>query len=244
MKEEQEVIIYKLIIKVLCVVLLLRLNVYLYSTDFSSYVSCGTYKKVDLLKRVNDEFKSSDIDNRIHSYVYNKYLSYKDRYEDVVGYININGLNIDYPVFQRKNDFYLNHDRNGEKSVYGEIYLTEDYSGDVLLVNGHNMKDGKMFGTLSKYKEASFANKYRYVDIVHDGLLERYKVFSVFVTTQYEAVPNGFSSEGGLSKYLKMLQRRSMHNLGGASATRLLVMNTCSYEFDNAHLIVCAYRCD
>ena len=73
---------------------------------------------------------------------------------DIYAWISIPELAIDYPVLQgSKDDFYLNHDENGNKLLQGSIYsnscTNKDFSDTNTILYGHNMKDGSMFGNLS-----------------------------------------------------------------------------------------------
>ena len=92
---------------------------------------------------------------------------------DFVGVITIPALNQSYPVVQGKdNDFYLNHDFYGNYSQYGAIYV--DYRVDLqdraphIILYGHNMLDGQMFGSLTRL--ASPANFNAAPQIIFDTI--------------------------------------------------------------------------
>ena len=74
---------------------------------------------------------------------------------DFAGWITIAGTKIDYPVMQavsESSDFYLNHDFNGAEDINGSIFLDSrnnlEKPNDNMIVYGHNMKSGMMFGGL------------------------------------------------------------------------------------------------
>ena len=101
--------------------------------------------------------------------------------EYIIGWIHFD--DIDEPVVQKDNTFFLNHDALGKKNSNGaifmdsEIYLsTRPYT---LILYGHNMKSGNMFGKLKKYKESAYFFRNRI--ITFDSLYEegQYAVFSV-----------------------------------------------------------------
>lgn len=80
--------------------------------------------------------------------------------QDVTGYIKIPDTVISYPVMHsEKPGYYLTHDFNGKKSVYGSIYVDSACydNGQVTLIHGHNMKNGTMFGGLRKYRDEEYA---------------------------------------------------------------------------------------
>lgn len=47
---------------------------------------------------------------------------------DIIGYIEIQGTNINYPILQTTdNDYYLNHNYKKEKASTGSLFLDKDY---------------------------------------------------------------------------------------------------------------------
>ena len=80
---------------------------------------------------------------------------------DIVAWIQIPGIGVDYPVVQGKdNEHYLHYtfDRNANKA--GSIFLVyrnrADFTDRKVILYGHNMKDGSMFSNLKKYQDAGF----------------------------------------------------------------------------------------
>ncbi len=124
----------------------------------------------------------------------------KEIYElnhDLVGWINIPDTVIDYPVVQVKDsDFYLSHDFYGEENVNGQIILdtlcdpyTPSYN---LVISGHHMKNGSMFGDLPKYASKSYWASHRFLEF--DSLMTRkkYVVFAAFYSADYDEDEEGF----------------------------------------------------
>ena len=85
---------------------------------------------------------------------------------DVIGWIKIDGTNIDYPVMQN-GDFYLHKNIYKNYSSHGTPYLAEYCnlkSSDNLIIYGHHMNDNTMFSQLEKYKNYSFYQNHKYMD--------------------------------------------------------------------------------
>ena len=87
---------------------------------------------------------------------------------DFAGWLTIAGTEIDYPVMQavpESGDFYLEHNFNGEKDINGSIFMDSrnDYRNqdDNLIIYGHNMKSGMMFGNLKSYLDESFWKEHK-----------------------------------------------------------------------------------
>ena len=93
--------------------------------------------------------------------------------KDCIGYVQIPGTTISYPVMQTKDnpDFYLNHDFSRNYSFYGTPYLStycDVEKSDNLIIYGHNINGGKMFGALEQYKDKEFFNKHRKIYFTTD----------------------------------------------------------------------------
>ena len=63
---------------------------------------------------------------------------------DIVGWLEIENTNINYPVLQgADNNYYMTHNYKNEKSKNGSIFLDADYNWDIpsnnLLMYGHNL---------------------------------------------------------------------------------------------------------
>lgn len=96
-----------------------------------------------------------------HREVLQKYRKLHLNNPDMVGYLKIPLLpRIDLAVVHRDNTFYLNHDFAGRKNSNGTLFLDESCSmdprSDNLLVYGHNMRSGEMFGELHRLGSGSF----------------------------------------------------------------------------------------
>lgn len=81
--------------------------------------------------------------------------------KSIIGWIKIPDTNIDYPVMQtQNNDYYLDHNFNQEYDKNGSIFL--DANCDVidrstnLIIYGHHMKSGKMFGSLDAFANEEY----------------------------------------------------------------------------------------
>ena len=90
---------------------------------------------------------------------------------DVVGWIQIDGTQIDYPILydEKDNEKYLHTDIEGNDSVSGAIYLDADDTPDFTslhnVIYGHHMKNGNMFKDVVKYKEQDFFDAHRDITI-------------------------------------------------------------------------------
>lgn len=92
-----------------------------------------------------------------------------------------------YPVMQTPNNpnYYLKRSFDKEYSDLGTPYMQENCSlaeSDNLVIYGHHIKGGKMFGALEDYKSQSFYEQHKV--IAFDTLTEQaeYEIVAVFKT--------------------------------------------------------------
>ena len=108
---------------------------------------------------------------------------------DLIGWISIEGTNIDYPVMETPNDsdYYLHtsfyHEYSDEGCLYVRAACDVLSPSDNVTIYGHNMLNGSMFRHLHKYKEKSFYESHKYVRF--DTLYARhtYEIIAVFQTS-------------------------------------------------------------
>lgn len=180
-------------------------------------------------------------------------VAMKDRFEglravneDIVGWIQVTGSKVDYPVLQaRNNDYYLRRNALKEYAIHGSIFMdaTSDASANKLqtVIYGHNMKDGSMFGSLSQLKKIEAFEKNPQVIYEYPGGKSTWDIFSVYIYKggdrffEFE-----FASQAEFGRYVQECAERNMH--GALELTeipaRILTLVTCTYEFDNSRLIV------
>ena len=116
---------------------------------------------------------------------------------DVVGWIRIPDTVVDYPVVQTDDeDYYLKHDFYGKDNANGQIIMdrncdpyTPSYN---LVISGHHMNSGKMFGNLPDYSSKSYWEKHRFIEF--DTLLDhrQYVIFAAFHSADYDIDEEGF----------------------------------------------------
>ena len=175
-------------------------------------------------------------------------IDLSDINSDYKFWINVEGTNVDYPVVQgSNNDFYLNHDFNGNYLSSGSIFLdyrnkSSDYN---MVIYGHYMKNKTMFGQLEKFKDEEFFNKHKTITITtKDGAYE-YEIFAVGVfDADYGYNKTSFENKEEFEKFLDKIIKKSRlkkRNIVGSN-DKIITLSTCSYEFDNARTVVFAVK--
>lgn len=173
--------------------------------------------------------------------------------EDMVGWISIAGTTINYPVMQSGNNpnFYLKHNFEKEYSDLGTPYVQENCDiaeSDNLVIYGHHIKGGKMFGALEDYKSKSFYEEHK--NIQFDTLTEQaeYEIVAVFKTVAYSS--EGFryydfvdaENEEDFNSYVGKCKELALYDTGVTAeyGDRLITLSTCEYSARNGRLVVVA----
>lgn len=184
-----------------------------------------------------------------------QYLPIYQRNNDTVGWITIEGTNINYPVVQSPNrkDYYLNHSFEKKWSVWGAIYVREacnvNTPSDNITLYGHQMKDGSMFSRLHNYKymENWQAHPYIYFDTLYE--YHTYKIFAVFKTTvkaggfPYHLFVNAVN-EAEFNTFIQTAKDLSLYETGitPVYGDKIITLSTCDAPDDDARFVVMAVR--
>ncbi len=175
--------------------------------------------------------------------------------EDMVGWIAIDGTGINYPVMQSRNNpnFYLKHSFEKEYSDLGVPYIQEDCdipTSDNLIIYGHHIKGGRMFGALEDYKSKSFYEKHK--SIQFDTLTEQaeYEIIAVFKTVAYSSEGYRYydfvhaENEKEFDAYVGKCKELALYDTGVTAeyGDKLITLSTCEYSAQNGRLVVVAKK--
>ncbi|MBR2827796.1 MAG: class B sortase [Bacilli bacterium] len=190
-------------------------------------------KNSKIKKELEEKVKVNKEDNH---YIID-FLSLKKDNLDTIGYIKVNGTNINYIVVQGKdNDYYSNHNFYKEYNRAGWIFL--DYRNQLnemdknLIIYGHNMKDGSMFETLRNVLDKSwYENKDNYdVLFVTEKDEYHYQVFSTYeIVAEDYYITTNFNSDEEYLKFLNTLQGRSNkdYSVSLNKDDKILTLSSC-----------------
>ena len=141
--------------------------------------------------------------------------------QDIIGYLEFETLDvISYPVFfQDGTDFYLKHNRTGAYDIYGELYvegkIKYGHSRTNTIIYGHNMRNGTMFGSLRKYKEASYLAGNEFFWYYTPNGKYRYQIFSVYETLYTSDTFTWFEAPGAeYTAWLDKMNNQSKYETG------------------------------
>lgn len=162
------------------------------------------------------------------------------KYPDVVGYIYGAYTGISYPIVQSSsNDYYINHDLDGNVNNNGSIFMeylnSSDFSDHNTLVYGHNMKSGLMFAHLTNYKNQSYYNAHPYFYIYTPTQDYKLNLYAGFVCEHDDEV---YALSLTQSQLEAMAARSTFKSNIGVPTGQIMTLSTCSYEFNDARYVV------
>ena len=161
---------------------------------------------------------------------YDKYADVYNANADFIGWLTIEGTNINYPVMQTPNnpDFYLKHSFDKGYSEYGVPYMQENCRlglSDNCIIYGHHMQDGSMFADLCKFESEDFYKEHKTFCFDTLGAYGKYEIVCVFKTSVYSA--DGF-------KYYHFV------DAANAEEFNAYLSSTCEYSRTNGRMVVVA----
>lgn len=179
---------------------------------------------------------------------------------DFSGWLSIPGTGIDYPVMQavpESSDFYLTHNYNGEEDINGSIFLDSrnDYEqqDDNLIVYGHNMKSGLMFGELKNYLDPAFYQEHKMIQFNTIYEKAQYEIIAVCLAKVPAEGEEGFryydfinaGSEENFSSFLENMKKMNIMDgeLSASYGDKLLTLSTCNNYTEDGRLVLLAKKC-
>lgn len=174
------------------------------------------------------------------------FASLREINPDIVGWLYIEGTQINYPVVQGEdNQYYLKHLFSGEWNNSGCIFLdcrnAADFSDSHSIIYGHHMKNGAMFCDLDHYKQQEFYDAHPYALLVTPEVNYQIEFFAGYVASVADSAWElGFSTDAEFEDWLDLARERSCFtsDIVPAATDRILTLSTCSYEFENARFVL------
>lgn len=172
---------------------------------------------------------------------------------DVVGWVTVDGTNIDYPVLQGENNLsYLNTDVYGKFALAGSVFLDSrndrTFENYYSLLYGHSMDRNKMFGDILLYKEKDFFNENQTGTLITTERAYDLKIFASLIVPSNEAeIFNTTLWQDDIDRLLDYAEKSALYlNLDTMKGIRamdnlqVLAFTTCSNEFTDARTVILA----
>ena len=182
-----------------------------------------------------------------------KYGALFEQNQDFIGWISIDGTNINYPVMQTPTnpDFYLKHGFDKTWSDWGVPYIEESCIMGIsnnIVIYGHHMKDGSMFGDLCNYTDEDF---WREHPLIHFDTLSSIGDYEVVAVFKFNTNKEQFKynecvtlSEEEFADFMREVHARQLYDTGidAEYGDQLITLSTCEYTYKNGRFVVVAKK--
>lgn len=155
-----------------------------------------------------------------------------------LGYIYIPSIDCRLPLVQgTDNEYYLNHTFNKTYSANGCLFedarIKDGLSSSHVIIHGHNMNNGAMFGRLSRYKSYNFWNTQgnNLFYIYTGNVIKEYKIFSCYISEPIsDTYTYNFPSLDSLRAYAANMKDKSLYDTGVdvSNASQIVTLSTCT----------------
>lgn len=220
---------------------IIALSVFLYAAYGLGDVLIDYYKNRQMISNVQEMYYDLDSEeDRNPDEIRSGFDELLKHNEEVVGWITMNGTQIDYPILQAENNTdYLTKDYNDRVTRAGSIFL--DFRNEITtedkntVVYGHRMKDGSMFQHLTKFLDEDFLEEHQTFE--YDTLYDSYEaeIFSVYNTlTDFNYIQTDFQNNEQYAGLLEKMKNKSKFetNVEVNSDDLIITLSTCDYELD------------
>ena len=251
------------IIMIVCVLTFVFAAVYLFS-DFviQPFITANRLEKLEsMVGKSNEVADAQELAEKYPDVEFpegmrEKYAELYAKNPDFAGWITIDELDISLPVVQGEdNKEYLKVDFDGNRNKYGSVFANSENDMKNLNYNtvlfGHHMLDSKMFGNLTLYKDVE---NYKKAPVIEFNTIYgdyKWKIFAVFITNGTAEGDDGYifdytftdlSSPEAVERFLGEIDQRAIYKpeVDISVSDKILTLSTCSYEFDEARLVVMA----
>lgn len=151
--------------------------------------------------------------------------------EDIIGWIEIEGTKINYPILQDNSKlYYLKHTYNKKYSSSGSIFTTNAnaFDDEETIIYGHNMKNGSMFSSLGKYLDKDYLYSHQNIKIYTpngDYMATIFSAYSIGFDTESNNIKNlGFNER---IEYYRKVSKNYVENVD--KPEKIIKLSTCSY---------------
>ena len=160
---------------------------------------------------------------------------------DVVGWVKVNGTNINYPFVQANdNKYYLTHSFNKSYNAAGWVFLdyrNNNTNNKNTIIYAHGRTDKTMFGTLRKVLNNGWLNNTDnfVIKISTETGNSLWQIFSVYhIPTTSDYLKTDFDDDNEFQDFISMIISRSSHNFnaGVSVNNNILTLSTCYNNSD------------
>jgi len=167
------------------------------------------------------------------------------KFPGLVGWIKLDGSEIDYPVMQHTdNDYFIERLPDGKPHRNGSIFLDyrneSEFSDKNMLIYGHMTRNQDMFGELKRYRNQDFfdANSVIWLHTPEKDYM--IVLFSAHLAHSRRDHPPLSFEDTEFMDYIEKIKKASLvvSDVIVNEDDRIVSFCTCAYDFNEARLII------
>lgn len=203
-----------------------------------------------------DTLEDEEASEPLHKLLDNPYQDNFLANTDMVAWLKIDGTDIDYPVMwtPRQETYYLYRNFEGRDDKNGCLILDTDSSLNPLttnlIIHGHNMRSGAMFGTLTDYEDEEFCKGHNIITLHTEEYERRYEVVAVFRSQVYRKKDQVFKfykffqadTQEEFDDFYQNIKALSLYDTGVTAefGNHFITLSTCVYHVEQGRFVVVA----
>ena len=169
----------------------------------------------------------------------------KETNEDCIAWLYSPDTVVDYPVVKAADyNYYLyrlldkSYNRNG--TLFLDYNCKPDFTDKMSIIYGHNMKSGRMFGSLPGYKKQAYYDQHPYMYLYTVDGNYRVELLYGCVIGAGKWQENGFMFQENYETLLEYAAANStfVSTTTPEDRSNYIALSTCSYEFNDARYVV------
>lgn len=227
-----------------------------FRVDTSENITEGITNIAQDISSMTEELEQNVSQEFLETAVSNPYADSFLANDDMAAWLVVPGTNIDYPVMWTPFDenYYLYRDFEEKDNTNGCLLLDTDSSLDPLttnlIIHGHNMKSGAMFGNLTDYEDKDYYDKHKEIILHTKKEQKNYEIIAVFRSQVYKKTDDVFkfykffeaNTQEEFDDFYNNIKELSIYDTG-VTATygdHFITLSTCVYHVQNGRFVVIA----
>lgn len=218
--------------------LILFIGLFIFSgIKIVNYFVEGEDNKKIIEEIANEITVNDDVENQDTIRYSVNFKELKEKNSDTVGFLKVNGTDIEYIVVKASNNsYYLYHNFNKNENASGWIFA--DYRNKLdgtdknIVIYGHNMRNGTMFGTLKNILNDNWqeSEENRNIVFITENEATIYRVFSVYQIENEDYYIKTNFNEGEFENFINTIKSRSKYNFNVDinENDSILTLSTCA----------------
>lgn len=202
------------------------------------------------------DYSDSDAEEKISEPVENPYRDSFLANKDMAAWLLVPDTGIDYPVMwtPRDENYYLKRGFDGRDNQNGCLILDTDSSLEPLttnlIIHGHNMRSGAMFGNLTKYEEEAYCQEHSQMYLYTPECQRCYEVIAVFRSQVFKKNDDVFKfyqffqadTQEEFDDFYQNIKEMSIYDTGVTAefGDCFLTLSTCAYHVEQGRFVVVA----